>query len=126
MVLEATDRMTRFESASAEAKAATAARRGKRPNPVGESVGVRLLLTGLALAFLALVLLLPLVAVFVEAFRKGPAEFFRSLNDPDTFAAIRLTLAVAAIAVPINLVFGVVAACRTNVPATNAKPAALA
>ncbi|MBX3566886.1 MAG: sulfate ABC transporter permease subunit CysW [Rhizobiaceae bacterium] len=63
-----------------------------------------------ALVFLALVLVLPLAAVFIEAFRKGPAEFLLALGDPDTLAAVRLTLTVAAIAVPLNLVFGVAAA----------------
>jgi sulfate transport system permease protein len=64
----------------------------------------------LALGFLALFLVLPLIAVFIEAFRKGAGEFLFALNEPDTLAAIRLTLAVAAIAVPLNLVFGVAAA----------------
>ncbi|MBX3598886.1 MAG: sulfate ABC transporter permease subunit CysW [Rhizobiaceae bacterium] len=93
-----------------ESKARAALHGGKRPNPVSESTGAKLALISVALAFLALVLLLPLVAVFFEAFRKGPEEFLLSLNDPDTFAAIRLTLTVAVIAVPLNLVFGVVAA----------------
>jgi sulfate transport system permease protein len=64
----------------------------------------------LALGFLALFLVLPLIAVFIEAFRKGAGEFLFALNEPDTLAAIRLTLTVAAIAVPLNLVFGVAAA----------------
>ncbi|NRP73052.1 Sulfate transport system permease protein CysW [Ensifer psoraleae] len=64
----------------------------------------------IALAFVALFLLLPLATVFIEAFRKGPAEFFSALRDAETFSAIRLTLLVAAIAVPLNLVFGVAAA----------------
>ncbi|MCZ4094003.1 sulfate ABC transporter permease subunit CysW [Sinorhizobium psoraleae] len=64
----------------------------------------------IALAFVALFLLLPLATVFIEAFRKGPAEFFSALRDAETFSAIRLTLLVAAIAVPLNLIFGVAAA----------------
>ena len=67
-------------------------------------------LIGVAIAFMALFLILPLVIVFVEAFRKGPGEFFLALEEPDTLSAIRLTLTVAAIAVPLNLVFGVAAA----------------
>ncbi|MCA1441477.1 sulfate ABC transporter permease subunit CysW [Ensifer sp. IC4062] len=63
-----------------------------------------------ALGFVALFLLLPLATVFIEAFRKGPAEFASALRDAETFSAIRLTLLVAAIAVPLNLVFGVAAA----------------
>ncbi|MDX0556978.1 sulfate ABC transporter permease subunit CysW [Sinorhizobium medicae] len=68
------------------------------------------ILTAVALGFVLLFLLLPLATVFIEAFRKGPAEFFAALRDPETFSAIRLTLLVAVIAVPLNLVFGVAAA----------------
>ncbi len=70
----------------------------------------RIVLTAVAVAFLGLFLVLPLVAVFVEAFRKGWAAYLESFQDPDALAAIRLTLTVAAIAVPLNLVFGVAAA----------------
>lgn len=75
-----------------------------------ESRFARLTLTITALAFVALFLLLPLAAVFTEALRKGPVEFIAALGDAETFSAIRLTLTVAAIAVPLNLVFGVAAA----------------
>ena len=57
-----------------------------------------------------LFLVLPLVAVFVEALRKGVGAYLAALVEPDALAAIRLTLLVAAIAVPLNLVFGVAAA----------------
>ncbi|MBP1886801.1 sulfate ABC transporter permease subunit CysW [Sinorhizobium mexicanum] len=70
----------------------------------------RMTLIVVALGFVALFLLLPLATVFIEAFRKGPAEFLSALRDAETFSAIRLTLLVAAIAVPLNLVFGVAAA----------------
>jgi sulfate/thiosulfate transport system permease protein len=70
----------------------------------------RIALTAVVLAFLGLFLVLPLAAVFVEALRKGATAYFASLRDPDALAAIRLTLTVAAIAVPLNLVFGVAAA----------------
>ncbi|MDO1529320.1 sulfate ABC transporter permease subunit CysW [Fulvimonas sp. R45] len=63
-----------------------------------------------ALAFLALFLLLPLAAVFAEALRKGVHAYLAAIDQPGAFAAIRLTLLVAAIAVPLNLVFGVAAA----------------
>ncbi|WP_309084592.1 sulfate ABC transporter permease subunit CysW [Chelativorans sp.] len=76
----------------------------------GERAGIRLLLIAIALAFLGFFLFLPLVAVFVEAFREGAAAYAASLAEPETAAAIRLTLTVAAIAVPLNLVFGVAAA----------------
>jgi len=60
--------------------------------------------------FLALFLVLPLVAVFVEAFRKGVESFWEAIVEPDALASIRLTLLVAAISVPLNLIFGVAAA----------------
>jgi sulfate/thiosulfate transport system permease protein len=63
-----------------------------------------------ALAFLALFLLLPLIAVFAEALRKGWALYLAALVEPDAIAAVELTLLIAAIAVPLNLVFGVAAA----------------
>jgi len=65
---------------------------------------------GLVLAFLALFLVLPLVAVFAEALRKGWETYLAALVEPDAWAAIKLTLLIAAIAVPLNLVFGVAAA----------------
>jgi len=65
---------------------------------------------GTALAFLALFLALPLVVVLTEAFRKGVGVYAAALRDPDALAAVRLTLLTAAIAVPLNLVFGVAAA----------------
>jgi sulfate transport system permease protein len=70
----------------------------------------RALLIAAAVAFLALFLIMPLVAVFAEAFRKGVSAYWESFQDPDAQAAVRLTLTVAAIAVPLNLVFGVAAA----------------
>jgi len=70
----------------------------------------RLLLIGAAVAFLLVFLVLPLAAVFVEALRKGAYAYWESFQDPDARAAIRLTLTVAALAVPLNLVFGIAAA----------------
>ncbi|MBC8010452.1 MAG: sulfate ABC transporter permease subunit CysW [Burkholderiales bacterium] len=71
---------------------------------------VRYTLTAIALGFLALFLLLPLVAVFTEALRKGFGTYFSALQDPDGVHALKLTLLTAALAVPANLVFGVAAA----------------
>ena len=71
---------------------------------------LRFVLLAIALAFVAVFLVLPLVAVFAYAFEKGLAFFARSLVDPDARAAIRLTLLVAAISVPANTIFGVAAA----------------
>ena len=75
-----------------------------------ESAWVRWTLTGIALAFVLLFLVLPLAAVFTEALRKGFGAYLDGLREPDAWAAIRLTLITAAIAVPLNLVFGVAAA----------------
>jgi sulfate transport system permease protein len=71
---------------------------------------VRRVLIGLTLAFLTLFLALPLTAVFVEAFSRGAGAYLAAIAEPDARAALRLTLLVAAIAVPANLVFGVSAA----------------
>jgi sulfate transport system permease protein len=76
----------------------------------GEGRLVRWTLIALAVGFLVLFLVLPLLAVFSEALRRGAEAFFASFDDADTQAAIRLTLLVAAIAVPLNLVFGLSAA----------------
>src|SRR3546814_1094123 len=67
-------------------------------------------LTVVALAFLGIFVALPLVTVFVEALSKGIAPYFSALVDPDAVSAIKLTLTVAAIAVPLNIVFGIAAA----------------
>jgi len=75
-----------------------------------EAPWVRYTLTAIVLAFLLLFLVLPLVAVFTEAFRKGVGAYLEALKEPDAWSAIRLTLITAAIAVPLNLVFGVAAA----------------
>jgi sulfate transport system permease protein len=88
----------------------TAAPRDARTlDPVTESRAVRWLLTGIALLFLALFLVVPLVAVFAQAFAKGIDYYFESLKDPDAWSAIKLTLTTAAIAVPLNVVFGLAA-----------------
>jgi sulfate transport system permease protein len=75
-----------------------------------EPLGVKILLVVVSIAFLALFLLVPLVAVFGEGLRKGLGAYWASLTDPAALAAIKLTLITAGIAVPLNLVFGVAAA----------------
>jgi sulfate transport system permease protein len=67
-------------------------------------------LIGVAIAYMALVLLLPLITVFVEALRRGLSDYFAGITEPDAVAAMQLTLLVAAIAVPLNAVFGLAAA----------------
>jgi len=71
---------------------------------------VRLLLTAAALGFIALFLVVPLVAVFAQALEKGWAAYADALLEPMALSALKLTLLVAAIAVPLNVVFGVAAA----------------
>ena len=75
-----------------------------------ESTAVRWLLIALGLCFIGLVLVLPLISVFLEALRGGIGAFFATVVSDDTLAAIRLTLIVAAISVPLNVVFGLAAA----------------
>ncbi|MCR8641342.1 sulfate ABC transporter permease subunit CysW [Paenibacillus sp. N1-5-1-14] len=81
----------------------------RRPH-LSESPVVRWILIGIALLFLVLLLVLPLLTVFIEAFSKGIWIYLQSLIDPDALAAIRLTLTVAVIAVPMNVLFGLSAA----------------
>jgi sulfate transport system permease protein len=78
--------------------------------PTTESTPARWLLISLALLLLSLFLLLPLLAVFVEAFRRGAEVFFAALHTDAALSAVRLTLLAAAISVPLNTVFGVAAA----------------
>jgi len=71
---------------------------------------IRYLFISITLIFLTLFLLLPLIAVFVQAFQGGLVTYFAALTEPDARAAIFLTLLTATIAVPLNLVFGIAAA----------------
>ena len=81
-----------------------------RNQRINEPRWIRFTLIGIALVFMFLFLVLPLAAVFAEAFRKGLSAYFESLLEPDAWSAIRLTLITAAVAVPLNLVFGISAA----------------
>lgn len=80
------------------------------PSAVLEPAWVRMLLIGVALSFLTLFLFVPLIAVFAEALKKGWSVYLTAITEPDAWSAIKLTLLTAAIAVPLNLVFGVAAA----------------
>jgi sulfate/thiosulfate transport system permease protein len=84
--------------------------RAERAGGGTEPAWVRRTLIGVALLFLALFLVLPLTVVLTEALKEGVGAYFAAIADPDALAAVRLTLLVAAIAVPANLVFGVAAA----------------
>jgi sulfate transport system permease protein len=71
---------------------------------------VRVVIIAIAVTFLTVFVVLPLVVVFAQAFSKGVGAYFSALTDPEALSAIRLTLTVAAISVSLNLVFGVIAA----------------
>ncbi len=81
-----------------------------RPSSVRESPAAKWMLIGLALGFAALFLLLPLLNVFAQAFSYGWTPYWKAVTDKDTGAAIRLTFLVAAISVPLNVIFGLAAA----------------
>jgi sulfate transport system permease protein len=82
----------------------SASRRGLDGSPL-----VKWTLISIGLAFALLFLLLPLMTVFYEALAGGVSFYLKSLAQPDSLSAIRLTLIIAAIAVPLNLVFGLAA-----------------
>src|SRR5258706_1028348 len=71
---------------------------------------IRIVIIAIAVIFLTVFVVLPLVVVFAQAFSKGIGAYFAALSDSEALSAIRLTLLVAAISVSLNLVFGVVAA----------------
>ena len=95
------------------AKPATAGQRRAKAvplaRPTAEPRWVRLTLLAIAVTYLAVFLFLPMAAVIVEALRKGLEAYFAALVEPDALASIRLTLLAAAIAVPMNVAFGLAA-----------------
>lgn len=82
----------------------------RRDRAISEPRAARALLIGAAVAFAAIFLVLPLAAVFAVALGGGVAAYLRSFSDPDTLAAIRLTVVAAGVAVPLNVAFGLCAA----------------
>mgnify|MGYP000963481646 CR=1 FL=1 len=86
------------------------ARRFERNAATRDPAWVSSFILAIALGFFALFLLLPLIVVFAEALRKGWQSYLAALTEPDAMSAIRLTLLAAAIAVPLNVVFGIAAA----------------
>lgn len=93
------------------AGASTVIGRGFRRAPaLADSPALRRSLVAGAFLLLALLLFVPLAAVFAQALRKGPAAYLAAISQPAALSAIRLTLLTAAIAVPLHLVFGVLAA----------------
>jgi sulfate transport system permease protein len=87
-----------------------AAANSKSRRGIEEPAFIRRILIGIAVGFVGVFLLLPLANVFAQAFAKGWAAYLQSLQQPDTRSAVLLTLMVSAICVPLNLVFGVIAA----------------
>jgi sulfate/thiosulfate transport system permease protein len=78
--------------------------------PTEDPLWLKLLLGGVTISFIALLLILPLALVFKEAFATGLTAFWTAIVEPDSMAAVRLSLIAAAIAVPLNTVFGIAAA----------------
>jgi sulfate/thiosulfate transport system permease protein len=87
-----------------------AAKKINVPHRMSEPPFVRRLLIVIALAFMALFLIVPLISVFAEALKQGLGFYFQTLRDPMTLSAIKLTLIAAGISVPLNCIFGVCAA----------------
>ena len=85
-------------------------RHAARDNLRTEPRGVRIAVIAIAVTFLGVFVVLPLILVFAEAFSKGIFAYLAALSDPEALSAIRLTLLVAAVSVSINLVFGLTAA----------------
>jgi sulfate/thiosulfate transport system permease protein len=81
-----------------------------RDNPRTERRVLRIAIIGVAVTFLSIFVVLPLVVVFAQAFSKGISAYLAALGNPEALSAIRLTLLIAAISVGFNLVFGLVAA----------------
>ncbi|MFC5475384.1 sulfate ABC transporter permease subunit CysW [Paraherbaspirillum soli] len=96
-----------MEAAEASQEVAIAPRQA--PGATLEPCWLRAVLIAVALLFLTLFLLMPLLAVFAEAFKKGWDAYLSAITEPDALSAIKLTLLSAALAVPLNLVFGVAA-----------------
>ena len=88
---------------------------GKEVDTVGKRIMV-----GVAVTYIFLIVIFPFANVFIEAFRNGPTPFFETLTDPDFLQAVKMTLLLSAVAVPINTVFGISAAlllARNDFPA---------
>lgn len=105
-------------AAGEQSAAQIAVRRG----PLEDPPLFKFALISIALGFAFLFLAMPLIAVFAEAFRVGLLRYWRNIADPETIAAIKLTLFVAAIAVPVNVVFGIAAAWALTKHPVRAKP----
>ncbi|QPF92732.1 sulfate ABC transporter permease subunit CysW [Bradyrhizobium commune] len=98
------------ESVSLTSRDARARAHAARDSLRTEPRAVRIVIIALAVVFLSVFVVLPLVLVFAQAFSRGVLAYFAALAEPEALAAIKLTLVVAAIPVGLNLVFGLVAA----------------
>ncbi len=78
-----------------------------KPRKIVEPRWMRYTLIGLVLVFLAVMLLIPLISIFIEALRQGVDLYIAALTEPDALSAIKLTLLTAAIVVPVNAVIGI-------------------
>jgi len=81
-----------------------------RQKPSGDSKLVRIVLIAIAVLFFAIMLLVPLISVFVKAFEQGTKVYLAAISDPIALSAIKLTLLTIAIVVPVNTIFGIIAA----------------
>ena len=75
-----------------------------------ESKGVKIVLISIAILYLTLLLFVPLIAIFIKAFEKGVDVYLAAITESDALSAIKLTLLVAVIVVPLNTIFGIAAA----------------
>ncbi len=101
--------MSKSEQTVGTARTVTGHPMARRATGLDEPVWVKLCLIGLTVGFLGVFLVVPMFAIFAEALRKGWGVYVASLIEPNALAAIRLTLLVAAIALPLNLAFGLAA-----------------
>lgn len=92
---------------------------GGGPSREVDTTGKKVLV-GIAVTYMALIVVFPFLNVFVEAFKSGPSPFFETLTDPDFLQAVKMTLLLSAVAVPINTVFGI---CTAILLARNDFPA---
>jgi sulfate/thiosulfate transport system permease protein len=110
MSIEMTLRRERYASRAKPESASEASAASARGNLRTEPRAVRIVIITIAVTFLSIFVVLPLVVVFAQAFSKGISAYFAALSDPEALSAIRLTLLVAVISVGLNLVFGLIAA----------------
>jgi len=94
---------------------------GGGPSREVDTAGKKVLV-GIAVTYMALIVVFPFLNVFVEAFKSGPSPFFETLTDPDFLQAVKMTLLLSAVAVPINTVFGICTAILLARNDFSAKP----